>query len=87
MVSKKKKDLSWEEIGSGIAKNIEQEHKKTKPWTKSWCFHKQENCGGGFGRLIFIIGLMYALHYKGLLTGIPGLVIALIIIGFALMRF
>ena len=59
---------------------------KKKENCKSWMFYNQTN-GGGFGRLIFIIGVLYALDYLGMLEGIPSWVLVLIALGFTWMRF
>ncbi|MBW2965719.1 hypothetical protein KY342_01295 [Candidatus Woesearchaeota archaeon] len=46
-----------------------------------------ETNGGGLGRLIFIIGVLYALNYAGMLANIPTWTLVLIAIGFTLMKF
>ena len=88
MAKEKKKTPSWDEIGKTIGKKIEEKFKDKDfpPWKKPWLFcHPRE--GGGFGRLVFIIGLLFALNYAGMLTNIPSWTLVLIVIGFALMRF
>ena len=83
----KKKEQTWDEIGQAIGKKIEKEFKSKeyKPWHKPWMVYKEE--GGGFGRLLFIIGVMLLLNHLGVLISIPWWISALVIIGFACMRF
>lgn len=83
-MAEKKKDLSWEEIGQAIGKKIE-EGKGEWPHHRHWEF-KYKHYGGGFGRLVFAVGVLFALSYAGLLVNIPSWVLVIIIIGFALMR-
>ncbi len=82
---RKKKEASWDEIGKMIKNKIEKEsNSECNAWSKSWV-HKSE--GGGFGRLIFIIGVLFAFSYLGMLEGIPSWVLILIVLGFIGMRF
>ena len=79
-----KKMDDWEDIGRAIGKKIEQE--KGTMWQKPWFMHRED--GSGFvGRLLFVIGLVWILNTRGYMLGISGWAIALIIIGFALMKF
>ena len=89
-MSKKKKSApkepSWDDIGKMVGKKVEKEFKDKdmKCWHKEW--HKED--GQGFaGRLLFIIGVVVALNTLGVLHGIAWWVYALIIVGFALLRF
>jgi len=78
----KGKSKSWDDIGKTIGRKMDEE----KSCTWSTCYH--EKCGGGFfGRLVFIIALLFALSYSGMLVGIPSWVLVLIVIGFAFMKF
>ncbi len=90
-----KKEPTWDEIGKAIGTKIEASSKTIipsssytidkPPYMKSWmCYHKIHE--GGFGRLLFIIGVLYALNYAGYLTTIPTWVLVLIVLGFASMR-
>jgi hypothetical protein len=83
----RKKCLSWDEIGKMIGKKVEHEFKKEEisPWRKHWVVYK-EQAGGGLGRLIFAIGVLYSMCYAGWLTGIPTWAIVLMAIGFTFMR-
>jgi len=82
---KQEKDMSWEEIGKAIGKKMEKFNFEDVPWKRNFTFKYKEH-GGGFGRLIFAIGLLYFLKFKGLLAGVPTWVILLMVIGFTLMR-
>ncbi len=83
---KEGKDLSWEEIGKAIGKKMEGfNFEECTPWRKNLTFKYKEH-GGGFGRLIFAITVIYFLKFKGVLVGIPTWVIVLMVVGFALMR-
>jgi hypothetical protein len=53
------------------------------PWNKPWPHHRK---GGHVGRFIFMTTLLYILHLKGFLGGIPWWALALLIIGFTFMR-
>ena len=81
----KKKELSWDEIGKAIGKKIERVEKEDKPWGKAWMYHHES--GGGFGRFLFIVGVLYALSIMGVLEGIPLWTVILIVIGFSAMKF
>ena len=83
MPRKKKKEMSWDELGEAFGKKMEKEFKGCEP--KPWYFHKER--GGGFGRFLFIVGVLYAMHLMGFLVSIPLWVLAIIVIGFSLMRF
>jgi len=82
---RKKRDPSWDEIGEMIGKKMEKEF-----GNKKWCYPRifeQKHHGGGFGRFLFIIGILYAMHLMGMLIVIPLWVLAVIVIGFSLMTF
>ena len=84
----KKKEPSWDQIGQLIGKKMEKEFKKEKydkPWQKHWMFHRRSE-GGGFGRLIFIIGVLFAMDSLGMLLNVPIWALVLIVLGFAMMR-
>lgn len=83
-MAEKKKDISWEEIGHAIGKKIE-EGKGEWPHHKHWGF-KGRCYRGGFGRLVFAVGVLFALKYAGVLTSIPLWVLVVIVIGFTAMR-
>jgi hypothetical protein len=82
---RRKKEPSWDEIGEAIGKKMEKEFKGCDWKNKPWMFHRER--GGGFGRFLFIIGVLYAMHLMGMLTMIPLWVLAIVVIGFSLMRF
>jgi len=85
-MARKKKDMSWNQIGKEIGKKIEKESKKDQSvWNKSLCFHGETN-GGGFGRFIFICSTLYAMHLMGMIEVLPLWLLALIVIGFTAMR-
>ena len=78
--------MSWDQIGRAIGKKIEKESRKDEStWAKSWSFHHHET-GGGFGRFLFICGVLYAMSLLGMLEGIPLWTLAVIVIGFTAMR-
>jgi len=88
-----KKNPTWDEIGDAIGKKIETSFdnidKKCSEddcgnpwWKKCTCQHE----GGGFGRLLFIIALLYILSFKGMLTGIPSWNLVLLVLGFWWMK-
>jgi len=79
----RKKEPSWTEIGKMAGKKIEKT--KPKPWERAFCIHKDE--GGGFGRLVFIIAVLYAMNTMQMLPGVSIWTQVAIVIGFALMRF
>ncbi len=86
-MARKNKELSWDEIGKAIGKKMEK-HKdgmECSAWKKHWMVHKDN--GGAAGRLIFIIGMLYALKYAGMLANIPLWTLFVIAIGFMLMKF
>ncbi|MBN3037743.1 MAG: hypothetical protein JW834_04840 [Candidatus Diapherotrites archaeon] len=88
MATQKKKEHSWDEIGELIGRKIEKEF-KSKDWEKG-CppWHMHHDGPSGFpGRLIFIIGVLWALSSMGYLAGVELWQLAIIVIGFALMRF
>ncbi|MFC2174868.1 hypothetical protein ACFLQ2_03275 [archaeon] len=92
MVTKKKKEQTWDEIGESIGRKIEKEFKGKdfkgkccEPWWKEHTVLREE--GGGFGRLLFIIGILLALSTMGLLPQLPWWNYAIIVVGFMLMRF
>jgi hypothetical protein len=81
---------SWDDIGRQVGKKFEKYEKdfdseKCGSWFK-WKWHSHDH-GGGFGRFLFICGLFLAWHSLGMFTGLPWYVIALIIIGFSMMKF
>ena len=78
----RKKEPSWEEIGKLAGRKIEKT--KPKPWEKAWC---STNNGGGFGRLIFIIAVLYAMNTMQMLPGVSIWTQVAIVIGFSLMKF
>ena len=82
----KKREPSWDKIGEMIGRKMEKEFKKKEcktwgPWTIT-----KEN-GGGFGRFLFIVGVLYSLSLLGYLEAIPLWVSILIVIGFTAMKF
>ncbi|MBW2970857.1 hypothetical protein KY320_01720 [Candidatus Woesearchaeota archaeon] len=84
----KKKELTWDEIGEAIGKKMEQGFKDKDvcgPWNKPWMQYKEH--GGGFGRLLFIIGTVLLFNHWGVLAGVPWWVLVMIVIGFAAMKF
>lgn len=80
------KELSWDEIGKAIGRKMEKFKKEEEPsWAfRYWGYNKN---GGGFGRFLFIIGVLYALQYGGMLPSMPWWVYVLLVLGFTLMRF
>ena len=84
--AKKKRDPSWDQIGKSVGKKIEKASNEGKFDCKSWDMKTHCN-GGGFGRLLFIIGAIWILNTLGHLDGVSNWAIALIIIGFAFMKF
>ncbi len=84
----KKKELNWDEIGKAIGKKMEQhkEGMECSGWKHHWIFHREHH-GGAAGRLIFIIGVLYALNYAGMLVKIPLWTLVVIAVGFMLMKF
>ncbi len=92
----KKKSRSWddlgEEIGQKIGKEMERGFSKAHNSKQSWCMPSwimmpHHEHGGGFGRLLFIIGLIWALNTIGWMPDIGFWPLALIMVGFTLMRF
>ncbi len=83
---RRKKDPTWDEIGEAIGKKMEKGFKSCDRKKKPWMFYQQRD-GGGFGRFIFIIGLLYAMHLMGMLVMVPLWVLIIIVIGFSLMKF
>jgi len=79
----KKKEPSWDQIGKTIGKKMNKEIQKDNTWK---CWTHRSN-GGGFGRFIFVIGILYALNLLGYLEGIPLWLLVIIVIGFTSMRF
>ena len=88
MPSKKEnKDLTWEDIGKAIGQKIEKfKPDECKSWKRHFTFHHKDH-GGGFGRLVFGAGVVYAMHLAGMLNGIPAWLLVVIVLGFAMMRF
>jgi hypothetical protein len=82
---RKKKRDSWESIGKLVGRQIEKDFDEDECCKKPW-YHASEG-DGFFGRLIFIIGLLYALNHLGYLNGAPTWTLILIGIGFAFMKF
>ena len=83
---RKKKDPSWDQIGETIGRKMEKEFKGCDWEKKPWMFHRHQH-GGGFGRFLFIVGVLYAMHLMGMLAMVPLWVLAIIVIGFSLMKF
>jgi hypothetical protein len=83
---RRKKDKSWDEIGEAIGRKMEKEFNNCDCKKKPWMFHRHQH-GGGFGRFLFIVGVLYAMNLMGMLTMIPLWVLAIIVIGFSLMKF
>lgn len=86
---RRKRGMSWDEIGEAIGRKMEKKCKdKDTSFFKRWEFHHHEH-GGGFGRFLFIIGVLYAMDYMGTisLASIPLWMLALIVIGFTAMQF
>lgn len=85
-----KKDKSWDSIGKDIGSKIDKASKEGKfdDCCKSWNVKKDCGCNGGFfGRLLFVIGVVWALSTLGHLDGVSAWAIALIIVGFAFLKF
>lgn len=80
MAKKRKKEPSWDKIGKSIGKKMEK-----ADWSGCANWHKE--CGGGFGRLLFALGLLFALSAVGVLEGVPVWTQILMVIGFTLMKF
>lgn len=92
-------NMSWDEIGSVIGEKIgegvetafdrfDEEDRKEK--AKHWFFRRytcDHGHGGGAGRFIFIVSILYAMHLTGALPHLPLWLFAIIVIGFTLMRF
>lgn len=79
----KKKDPSWDQIGKSIGSKMEKnDWDKKCGWGKSW--HKE--CGGGFGRLVFAIGLIFALSATGKLEAVPIWTLVVMVIGFTILK-
>jgi hypothetical protein len=92
MARRKKKEMSWDEIGESIGRKVEKMEKEYERgevgfWNKRWVAYKEE--GGGFGRFLFILGVLFLLDFLGTieLSVIPWWILVLIILGFAGMRF
>ena len=78
----KKKQPSWNQIGKQVGQKIDKTNwQQCAP--KQW--HKE--CGGGFGRLLFAIGLVFALSATGRLEAVPTWTVVLMVIGFTLLKF
>ena len=93
MPAKKKtsKEPSWDKIGDMIGQKIGGEFNGKSccsPWDKGWKDHLtvklQES--GGFGRLIFAIGMLLALNRMDIWVGMPWWLTGLVIVGFWWMR-
>jgi hypothetical protein len=78
----KKKDDSWDKIGSTIGRKLEKEF-KGKKW--KFCHHEHE--GGGFGRFLFILAVLFILNAQGYLVGVSSWMLVLLVLGFTLMKF
>ncbi|MBU1111885.1 MAG: hypothetical protein ABIG93_02445 [archaeon] len=86
------KHPSWEQIGKTIGGKVEKEFKNGNTnekcsWHSCWTSKHEEHCGGGLGRLIFIVGLFLLLNYAEILTGIPWWIYVITGFGFTLMKF
>ena len=80
------KEPSWEEIGKAIGKKMEKfKFDECHPWKKHFVFKYREH-GGGFGRLVFGASVMYALYLTGVLNGLPTWLLAVIVLGFVMMK-
>ena len=81
-------DNSWEDIGRIIGQKVGSgvQSGEFKSWTKQKFVFKEEH-GGGFGRLLFAIGIIVLLTSMGVIPTMAWWMYVLIIGGFALMRF
>ena len=84
--NKKTEDASWDRIGELIGASFEKDLSPPDPKVNywSWCHTSK---GGGFGRFLFIIGVLLALSTLGKLDGISTWILLLIVIGFTMMKF
>jgi len=81
----KKRELSWDQIGKAIGHKIDKSKwEECGAQKKPWMYHK-DHCGG-FGRLLFALGLLFSLKALGLLEGIPTWSLVLMVIGFMMMK-
>ena len=82
------REPTWDEIGKAVGSKFEKyEQDECFPMKKkSFWFHHHEH-GGGFGRLLFIIGVLLAMNALGMLAGIPWYATLLILVGFWWMKF
>jgi hypothetical protein len=84
--SKLSKEPTWDEIGRAVGRKIEKyKMEECSPWRRAWFFRERE--GGGFGRFVFITGLLYALNLLGSLPDLPLWVWIWVVIGFTAMKF
>ena len=84
----KKKEPTWEDMGKFMGEKFGKkfEGMECASWKKPWSFCTGHEGGGFIGRLVFILGLVFALKAAGILAAAPTWTVVLIIIGFALMR-
>jgi hypothetical protein len=77
----KKKNPSWEVIGKKVETDF-----KSKDFNCCTPMTHVHHCSGFAGRLIFVIGILYVMSYAGWFANIPAWPVALMGIGFALMK-
>ena len=84
--SRNSKEPTWDEIGRAIGTKMEKyKMEECSHWKKAWVFRESE--GGGFGRFVFITGLLYALNLLGSLPNLPFWIWAWIVVGFTALKF
>ena len=86
-VSSKRIEKTWDQIGADIGTKVEKYEQYGKWKNCGWwsgCGCSQH--GGGFGRLLFILGIVFAMNEVGMLAGIPWWTTALVVLGFWWMR-
>lgn len=85
--SKLSSESTWDEIGKAIGMKFEKykDEERCMPWHKQWHHHKE--VGGGFGRFLFITGILYAMNLLGTLPDLPWWVWVWVVIGFTALRF
>jgi len=82
---KKKKDPSWDQLGKIFERKMKKEF-KDKDCGPS-CMHSHQKSGGGLGRFVFIIGVLWAMNSMGYFIGLELWQLAIIVIGFTMMKF
>ncbi len=82
------KKVTWSKIGSMVGMKADEMEKLgyCAPPYNSWVWHHHQGSGMA-GRFLFICGVFLAMSEMAILPGLPWFVIALIIIGFTMMRF